>query len=100
MRTKNKQEILRQKVLELVEEYARDEFESEKPFIPGKTHIPVSGKVIGREEVQYAVDACLDGWFTTGRFAEQFEKKFAKKALDLYFAFKKAKVRNVNFFYE
>ncbi len=78
MRTKNKQEILRQKVLELVEEYAREEFESEKPFIPGKTHIPVSGKVIGTEEIQYAVDACLDGWFTTGRFADQFEKEFAE----------------------
>jgi len=78
MGTGSKQEKLRQKVLELVEEYAREEFESEKPFIPGKTHIPVSGKVIGREEVQYAVDACLDGWFTTGRFSEQFEKEFAE----------------------
>ena len=29
-----------------------------------------------------------------------FEKRFAKKALDLYFALKKAKVRNVNVFYE
>ena len=28
-----------------------------------------------------------------------FEKKFAKKALDLYFALKKAKVKNVNQFY-
>ena len=29
-----------------------------------------------------------------------FEKKFAKKALDLYFALKKAKVKNINVFYE
>lgn len=29
-----------------------------------------------------------------------FEKKFAKKALDLYFALKKAKVRDVDFFHE
>ena len=29
-----------------------------------------------------------------------FEKKFAKKALDLYFALRKAKVKNVNFFHE
>ena len=78
MGTGSKQEKLRQKVLELVEEYAREEFESEKPFIPGKTHIPVSGKVIATEEIQYAVDACLDGWFTTGRFADQFEKEFAE----------------------
>tara|TARA_R110000751_G_scaffold63340_2_gene130786 strand:+ start:81 stop:272 length:192 start_codon:yes stop_codon:yes gene_type:complete len=29
-----------------------------------------------------------------------FERKFAKKALDLYFSLKKAKVKNVNAFYE
>ena len=73
-----KQEKLRQQILELVEEFAREDFDNKKPFIPGETHIPVSGKVIGAEEIQYAVDACLDGWFTTGRFAEQFEKEFAK----------------------
>ena len=73
-----KQEKLRQQILELVEEFAREDFDNKKPFIPGETHIPVSGKAIGAEEIQYAVDACLDGWFTTGRFAEQFEKEFAK----------------------
>jgi CDP-6-deoxy-D-xylo-4-hexulose-3-dehydrase len=78
MGTDSKQEKLRQQILKLVGEYAREEFESEKSFIPGETHIPVSGKVIGTEEIQYAVNACLDGWFTTGRFAEQFEKEFAK----------------------
>jgi CDP-6-deoxy-D-xylo-4-hexulose-3-dehydrase len=73
-----KQEKLRQQILELVGEFAREDFDNKKPFIPGETHIPVSGKAIGAEEIQYAVDACLDGWFTTGRFAEQFEKEFAK----------------------
>ena len=78
MGTGSKQEKMRQQILELVGQYAREEFESGKSFITGKTHIPVSGKVIGTEEIQYAVDACLDGWFTTGRFSEQFEKEFAK----------------------
>ena len=32
--------------------------------------------------------------------ANWFENRFAKKALDLYFALKKAKVKNVNVFYE
>mgnify|MGYP001411606393 CR=1 FL=1 len=76
--TDSKQEKLRQKILDLVVEYAGEEFESEKPFIPGETHVPVSGKLIGKEEIQYAVDACLDGWFTTGRYAEKFEKDFAQ----------------------
>jgi CDP-6-deoxy-D-xylo-4-hexulose-3-dehydrase len=78
MGTGRKQEKLRQQILELVGQYAREEFESEKSFITGETHIPVSGKVIGTEEIQYAVDACLDGWFTTGRFSEKFEKEFAR----------------------
>ena len=37
--------------------------------------VPVSGKVIGKEEILNAVDACLDGWFTEGRFNKAFEKK-------------------------
>ena len=78
MGSDSKQDRLRQRILELVGEYAGEEFESEKPFIPGETHIPVSGKVIGAEEIQYAMEACLDGWFTAGRFAVQFEKEFAK----------------------
>ena len=69
---------LRNKILKLASEYAQTVFESKREFIPGKTHVPVSGKLIGKEEIQFAVDACLDGWFTTGRFAEQFEKEFAK----------------------
>ena len=75
--TSKKQEKLRQQILDLAGEYAQDVFEQKQEFIPGETHIPVSGKLIGKNEIQYAVDACLDGWFTTGHFAEHFEKEFA-----------------------
>ena len=68
---------LRSKILALTDEYAQKVFEEEQEFIPGETPVPVSGKLIGREEIRFAVDACLDGWFTTGRFAEQFEKEFS-----------------------
>lgn len=71
-------ETLRNKILGLTGEYAQSVFEQEPGFIPGETHVPVSGKLIGKEEIKFAVDACLDGWFTTGRFAKQFEKEFAK----------------------
>jgi CDP-6-deoxy-D-xylo-4-hexulose-3-dehydrase len=40
--------------------------------------VPVSGKVFDAEDVQHAVDASLDFWLTTGRFAEQFEREFAR----------------------
>jgi CDP-6-deoxy-D-xylo-4-hexulose-3-dehydrase len=47
-------------------------------FIPGKTYIPVSGKVFDRQEIKNGITAVKDGWWTEGRFALDFEKKFAK----------------------
>ncbi len=71
-------EKLKGQILNLTGEYAKLLFEKDSEYIPSETHVPVSGKLIGKEEIRLAVDACLDGWFTTGRFAEQFEKEFAK----------------------
>lgn len=45
-------------------------------FIPGESPVPVSGKVFDENELLAGVDAVLDGWWTEGRFAEQFERKF------------------------
>ncbi len=50
----------------------------QKKFIPGETPIPVSGKIIDAEDIQFLVDACLDAWLTEGRFAKQFETEFAR----------------------
>ena len=47
-------------------------------FVPGETPVPVSGRVFGASEVQHLVNAGLDFWLTTGRFAAQFERAFAK----------------------
>ena len=47
-------------------------------FIPGKTYIPVSGKVFDDNELSYGIQAILDGWWTEGRFATQFENEFSK----------------------
>lgn len=70
-------ESLRKEIAELVEQYANIKYE-DKPFIPGETVIPPSGKVIGATELQYMVDASLDGWLTTGRFNKKFEKELAE----------------------
>jgi CDP-6-deoxy-D-xylo-4-hexulose-3-dehydrase len=40
--------------------------------------VPVSGKVFDGAEMRLLVDSCLDFWLTTGRFAEQFEREFAR----------------------
>ena len=70
-------ELLREQIGDLVRQYANINFKP-MPFVPGKTPVPVSGKVIGARELQLMVDASLDGWLTTGRFNDMFEERLAK----------------------
>ncbi len=46
-----------------------------KPFVAGTSYIPVSGKVLDGADIALMVDACLDGWLTSGRFTDEFEKQ-------------------------
>ena len=71
------QDILRQKIAALVDEYAALAL-APKPFAAGTSVVPPSGKVIGASELKNMVEASLDGWLTTGRFNEAFEKRFAE----------------------
>ena len=50
----------------------------QKGIIPGKDYIAVTGKVIDSSDLLYGVDATLDGWLTTGRYAKQFESELAE----------------------
>ncbi|MCX6732307.1 MAG: DegT/DnrJ/EryC1/StrS family aminotransferase [Candidatus Roizmanbacteria bacterium] len=47
-------------------------------FMPGKTYIPVSGKVFNEEEINNAIKVARDGWWTEGEFSKLFEKDFKK----------------------
>lgn len=67
---------LRQQIALLVEEYAALAF-APKPFVPGASVIPPSGKVIGGSELKNMVEASLDGWLTAGRFNDAFEQRLA-----------------------
>ncbi len=49
-----------------------------KKFVAGVSAVPVSGKVFDEKELLNGVEAVLDGWWTEGRFALQFEKEFGK----------------------
>jgi CDP-4-dehydro-6-deoxyglucose reductase, E1 len=69
-------EELRLEIANLVQEFADIQYK-EITFEPGKSVVPPSGKVIGATELKYMVDASLDGWLTTGRFNDQFEKELA-----------------------
>src|ERR1700729_4221474 len=70
-------EWLRQQILALTAEYHSEAFPA-REFVPGVSTVPVSGKVISPEDICAVVDSALDGWFTTGRFAKEFERKLAK----------------------
>lgn len=47
-------------------------------IIPGENYIPPSGKVMDREDLVNLLESSLDLWLTAGRFANEFEKKFAE----------------------
>ena len=68
---------LRERIRASVREYFGQAF-PERPFVPGETLVPVSGRVFDAEELELLVDSALDFWLTTGRFAAEFENKFAK----------------------
>ena len=63
--------------------FTKDYFEGvHKPdltncFNPGKSHISYGGRVYDEKEMINLVDASLDFWLTAGRYAAQFEEKFA-----------------------
>ncbi len=70
-------EQIRHQILDLVSEYHSIKWR-QKPFVPGQDPVPVSGKVFDSQEISFLVDAALDFWLTTGRFAAQFERQFGE----------------------
>ena len=70
-------EQLRQQILQLTAEFHAEAF-AKKEFTPGSSVVPVSGKVIDAADMSAVVDSALDGWFTTGRWAKDFERKLAR----------------------
>src|SRR5208337_2450808 len=73
----NKAAHLRRQILDLCTEYLAEAFPAAE-FIPGESPVPVSGKVIDGSDLSSVVDSALDCWFTTGPFAEEFERKLAR----------------------
>jgi CDP-6-deoxy-D-xylo-4-hexulose-3-dehydrase len=72
----SKSDELRRRILALVEEFYEAEY-AHDTFTPGETEVPVSGRVFDAAEMVNLIDASLDFWLTTGRYAEQFEREFA-----------------------
>ena len=64
---------LRQSILEIIRSHPTEV----AAFVPGVTPVPVAGKVLGNRELELMTEAVLDGWLTTGRFNDRFEKALA-----------------------
>lgn len=73
---------LRAQIRDLVREYHEIAFPA-REFTPGTTPVPVAGRVFDDHEVTHLVDASLDFWLTAGRFASEFERRFAREVFGL-----------------
>ncbi|MEI6380808.1 MAG: lipopolysaccharide biosynthesis protein RfbH [Cyanobacteriota bacterium ELA615] len=75
--TQSQEQQLRDKVFDAVREYYQYKFQP-RPFVAGQNYVPVSGKVFDEQELVKLVDSSLDFWLTTGRYALEFEERFAQ----------------------
>ena len=67
----------REQIKALVAEYYHDFKEKKADFKPGD-RVTYASRVFDEKEMCALTDATLDFWLTTGRFADEFEKEFAK----------------------
>lgn len=67
----------RAQIKAMVAEYYHDFKEKQDTFRPGD-RISYASRVFDEKEMCSLTDAVLDFWLTTGRFADEFEKEFAK----------------------
>lgn len=67
----------REEIKSMVEQYYHDFKENKRAFQPGD-RINYASRVFDEKEMCSLVDSALDFWLTTGRFAEEFEREFAK----------------------
>lgn len=66
----------RQQILELVKEYC-DTYHKKPDYKEGD-RIPYASRVYDSDEMCNLVDSSLEFWLTSGRYTDEFEKKFAK----------------------
>lgn len=74
--TQTQMQALRAEIAALVDQYAALAY-APRAFTPGVTPIPPSGKLLDGAELKLMVEASLDGWLTTGRFNDEFERRLA-----------------------
>lgn len=66
----------KQEILNLVSEYC-DKFHNQKKYKEGD-RIPYASRVYNHDEMVNLVDSALEFWLTSGRYTDEFEKKFSE----------------------
>lgn len=67
----------RAQIKAMVADYYHEFKEKKEGFKPGD-RISYASRVFDEKEMQALADAALDFWLTTGRFSDEFEKRFAE----------------------
>lgn len=70
-------EDIRQQIVSLASDYYEAQW-PQREFVRGITPVPVSGKVFDGDDLRHLLEASLDFWLTTGRFAAEFQREFAR----------------------
>ncbi len=75
----NRAEDLKKEILTKVKEYYLEAYgKSQEIFEPGISRLNYAGRVFDEAEMLNLVDSSLEFWLTAGRYAEKFEREFAK----------------------
>lgn len=69
-------ELLRQEIIAKTKKYYENYLAADDKFTPGD-RVNYGGRYFDEHEVCNLVESALDFWLTTGRYAEEFEKRFA-----------------------
>lgn len=77
----------REEILKMVKDLIENK--KQEKFSPGNTVIPFAGRVFDSSEIVNLVDSALDTWLTAGRYAKEFESRFAE-----YFGLKSCSLVN------
>jgi CDP-6-deoxy-D-xylo-4-hexulose-3-dehydrase len=68
----------RKEILELARKFYKEKFGQREGFNPERDLIHYAGRIFNEEELVNLIDASLDFFLTSNRFAEQFENRFAE----------------------
>jgi CDP-6-deoxy-D-xylo-4-hexulose-3-dehydrase len=68
---------IKKKIIDLVKKYHKSQSKI-AAFKPGVDYVNYAGRVYDEKELINLVDASLEFWLTAGRYASEFERKFAE----------------------